>query len=428
MRLTQHVHEVASVGWGERTSLAGSRLTIDKRALQDELLKDDRLLGVDLELARPGESCRIVNVFDVVEPRAKIEPDGADFPGILGRVQSVGYGTTRVLSGAAVTVLDPVPPPQQMGRNTNAGHVLDLGPTIELSNGAMLPTAEVSLYAGLHHVVVIPRLADGVTGDAAHNAARVASVRAAAFLARSVEAGTPDEERVFELTQVSDELPRIAYVYQLHSHQIPTVTGEPLLYGDNCRRLLPTILHPNEVLDGAVVRSYYQLNMLTYGIQNNAVIHDLYARHGRELNFVGMVVNVANVMAEERDRSTILSSNLVKWTLKADGVVLTKTIGGAPHVDMGLVAARCEELGVKSAMLVSIAGEGEDSALFNDPSLNAIVSTASSASVKLGPVERVIAAQPELAEQVQAGLTVGGGRFSGSSDHLGSSRLTTARY
>jgi glycine reductase len=168
--------------------------------------------------------------------------------------------------------------------------------------------------------------------------------------------------------------------------------------------------------------------MLTYGIQNNAVIHDLYARHGRELNFVGMVVNVANVMAEERDRSTILSSNLVKWTLKADGVVLTKTIGGAPHVDMGLVAARCEELGVKSAMLVSIAGEGEDSALFNDPSLNAIVSTASSASVKLGPVERVIAAQPELAEQVQAGLTVGGGRFSGSSDHLGSSRLTTARY
>ncbi|MBV8084748.1 MAG: hypothetical protein JO247_08025 [Chloroflexi bacterium] len=428
MRLTQQIHDVRGLEWGERTRLANGQLTIDKRTLQDELLRDERLRGVDLELAQPGESCRLANVFDVVEPRAKLEPAGADFPGILGPVRSVGYGTTRVLRGAAVTVLDAVPPPQQMGRSTNAGHVLDFGSTVELTNGAQLTTADVSLYAGLHHVVVIPRLADGVTSDTAHNAARVASVRAAAFLARSVEAATPDEERVFELTPVDESLPRIAYVYQLHSHQIPTVTGEPLLYGDNCRRLLPTIIHPNEVLDGAVVRSYYQLNMLTYGIQNNAVIHDLYARHGRELNFVGMVVNVANVMAEERDRSIILSSNLVKWTLKAEGVVLTKTIGGAPHVDMGLVASRCEELGVKSAMLVSIAGEGEDSALFNDPSLNAIVSTASSASVKLGSVERVIAAQPELAEQVQAGLTVGGGRFVGSSDHLGSSRLTTARY
>ncbi|MGH2468725.1 MAG: glycine/sarcosine/betaine reductase component B subunit, partial [Chloroflexota bacterium] len=200
------------------------------------------------------------------------------------------------------------------------------------------------------------------------------------------------------------------------------------LYGDNCRRLLPTLLHPNEVLDGAVVRSYYQLNMETYGIQNNAIILDLYRRHGRELNFVGVVVNVANQMAEERERCTTMSANLVRWILRADGAVFSKTIGGAPHVDMALVAERCEELGVKTAMLVSIAGEGQDSALFNSPALDAIVSAATVGAVALEPTERVIAASPALAEVAQGAMTVGAGRFVGSVDHLGASRLTSARY
>src|SRR5207237_4516294 len=135
--------------------------------------------------------------------------------------------------------------------------------------------------------------------------------RAAAWLARAVE-GAPDAEEVFELPPMKGLLPRIAYIFQVHSHQRPTVPGEGLLYGDNCRHLMPTILHPNEVLDGAVMCAYDSNAMETWSIQNHAVILDLYRRHGRELSFAGVVVNVANQLVEERDRATVLTGNLVK--------------------------------------------------------------------------------------------------------------------
>src|SRR5207249_7900120 len=76
---------------------------------------------------------------------------------------------------------------------------------------------------------------------------------------------------LFELTPVDDGLPRVAYVFQLHSHQRPTVPGEGLLYGDNCRHLLPTILHPNEVLDGAVMRAYDSMAMETWRSEERRV-------------------------------------------------------------------------------------------------------------------------------------------------------------
>jgi glycine reductase len=220
----------------------------------------------------------------------------------------------------------------------------------------------------------------------------------------------------------------VAYVYQLHSHQIPTVAGEPVLYGDNVRYLLPTILHPNEVLDGAVVRSYFHLNMETYGIQNHAVIRDLYARHGKSLEFTGVVVYVANQLAEERQRATLMGSNLVKYALRADGAVFTKSIGGAPNMDMALVANRCEELGVKTSLILGDMGtSSEDATLFNFASLDAIVSTGGSGfTARLGPAERVITPSGET----QGGemVSVGAGRLAGTVDQLGGSHLTLVRF
>ncbi|MDE3075678.1 MAG: hypothetical protein KGJ86_09620, partial [Chloroflexota bacterium] len=295
MRLTLQQCDVHGVDWGGQTRLENGILTIDRGSLASQLLLDERVIGVDLEFARPGESCRIAPVFDVVEPRAKLEPRGFDFPGALTKVAPVGDGTTRVLRGAAVTVVgessdarrltdatsnvSPETAPQQRRERASVGHVIDFHSRPIEGFGPM----EFSRYAALHHLVVMPRFAAGVEGDSRKNALRVAGLRAASHLASSVQVAAPDEEQTFELTPASEELPRVAYVYQLHSHQVPTVPGEPLLYGDNCRHLLPTILHPNEILDGAVVRSYHHLNMETYDIQNHGLILDLYRRHGREL-------------------------------------------------------------------------------------------------------------------------------------------------
>jgi sarcosine reductase len=418
MRLTWNVHAVSHVRWGERTLVVNRTLEIDPAALSEALLADQRLANVVLELVQPGDSCRIQQVWDIVEPRARLDSGGANFPGALGPVQSVGSGTTRVLRGVAATILDPTSPVP--------GHVIDM-------DHAGFPDhapGEATPYAGVAHVVIVPTFAGGLTVDEQQHALRVAVLRAATFLAESAEVGAPDREEVFDLAPVDPalKLPRVAYVYQLHSHQIPTVAGEPVLYGDNVRYLLPTVIHPNEILDGAVVRSYFHLNMETYGIQNHAVIRDLYRRHGQSLEFTGVVVYVANQLAEERQRATLMGSNLVKYALRADGAVFTKSIGGAPNMDMALVANRCEELGVRTSLILGDMGtSSEDSTLFNFASLDAIVSTGGSGfSAILGPVKRVVGANGELVGGET--VSVGAGRVAGMVDQLGGSHLTLARF
>ncbi len=421
MRLTWRVHRVAELRWADRTWLDKGVLHIDREVLAANLLQDQRLTGVDLQLVAAGESCRILPVFDIVEPRAKIEPAGADFPGVLTPVRPVGMGATRVLRGMAVEILDPSPPPNRVP-------ILDL--TAAPLDG--WSSAEQCRYASLHHLVVVPRLKDGLDVNERCHALRLANLRAATFLARNIE-GEPDEEQSFELTPVDPGLPRVAYVYQMHSHQRPTVPGEGLLYGDNCRHLLPTIVHPNEVLDGAVLRAYDGLAIQTYGIQNHAVILDLYRRHGQDLDFAGVVVNVANQLPEERDRATVMTGNLVKYALQADGAVFSKSGGGAPHVDMALSAERCEELGVKTTMLAWDLTSTDDglqgATLFSSPLLNAIVSVGSNnVDLPLPSVERVIAPTPEMAERHQGRVEVQALRGVGRMDQLGSSRFTATFY
>jgi glycine reductase len=420
MQLTLEVHPVASVEFAPRTAVCNGRLQIDRDALRDAMLHDARLADVEVQLVSPEESCRIVGVSDIVEPRAKLDPAGRDFPGALTGVQAVGIGTTRVLRGCAVTIVHP--------GDRLPGHVIDMRSEPIAGHAA----TDVSRFAGLHHVVIVPTFAAGVTGDDANNAIRMAVLRAAVWLASDVDVteATPAYE-TFELTSVDESLPRVAYVYQLHSHQRPTVPGEPLMYGDNCRHLLPTILHPNEILDGAVVRAYGYSNMETYGIQNHGVITDLYARHGTDLNFVGVVVYVANQLATERQRATLLASNLVKDTLRADGAIFTKSGGGAPNVDMALIAARCEELGVKSSLILWESGApgagDEDAALFNTPSLDAIVNIgATQLRLDLAPVDRVVAPAGSDVAPFRGALRVGSSQMCGATDHLGASAFMGA--
>lgn len=422
MQLELRSYDVRELAWGERTALRDGRLTIHEAALRAELLQDSRLSDVRFELVQPGESCRIMPVFDIVEPRAKLDPAGHDFPGALGPIRPVGDGVTRVLRGIAVTILHP--------QDRLPSHVLDMRSAPLAGHAAV----DVSRYAGLHHLVVIPVLAHEVRGDDALQALRIASLRAATWLAREANPERPpDAQDDLCLRPVADGLPRVGYVYQLHSHQRPTVAGEPLLYGDNCRHLLPTILHPNEILDGAIVRSYTYMNMETYSIQNNGVILDLYSRHGHDLDFAGVVVYVANQLAEERQRATLMASNLVRHVLHAHGAVFTKSGGGAPNVDMALIAERCEELGVKTSLILwetgGPGGGDQDATLFNAPSLNAIVNVgASQLQLELGSVERVVAPAQMHGAQWRNGLRVTPNQLCGATDHLGAGKLTTIRY
>jgi glycine reductase len=280
--------------------------------------------------------------------------------------------------------------------------------------------------------VLIPRLADGVAGDEALNALRFAVLRAAVWLASEAGRGTPDVRETFELAPGAD-LPRVVYVFQIHSHQRPTVAGEPLLYGDNARHLLPVVLHPNEVLDGAVLQGYSGRGNSI--IQNHPVVLELYRRHGQDINFAGVIAVVAHQTAVERERSAMMAANLVKHVLQADGAILTKTGGGAPHIDMAEIAHRCEQLGVRTALIAwetsSTGGAEEGSALFNHADLDAVVNVGSNGyEFSLPGMERVITPHddPALIERMKRPMSVTANSFCGVLDQFGGGRWTTALY
>jgi glycine reductase len=175
MKLTLAIHPISEVRLGSETGLAGEVLTIDAAALQRELLADPRFESVEVDLVRPGEACRIGGVFDVVEPRAKEPADGVDFPGVLGPVRLAGRGTTHVLRGAAVTILD------EAGGGGAAGPgAQTAGRMIEMTG----PAAEYCPYAKLHHIVLIPHARPGLESHAFDNGVHTMKVKAAAYLAR----------------------------------------------------------------------------------------------------------------------------------------------------------------------------------------------------------------------------------------------------
>jgi glycine reductase complex component B subunit alpha and beta len=427
MRLELRIHQVQDVRLAATTGLDGGVLSIDGDRLRRHLLdSDDRLADVTFDCAHPGDRCRITSIADIVEPRVKVD-GGVDFPGVLGSFRPAGTGVTAVLRGVAATILNPEERPG--GR----GAVLDMSGSYPEGWSAQ----DISVYAGINHLVIIPHLAAGVTGDAASHTLRFAVLRAAVWMAAEAARGEPDGVEVFELDPVPaaklERLPTIVYVCQIHSHQRPTVAGEPLLYGDNVRHLLPVTLHPNEILDGAVLQGYNARG--TYILQNHPVILELYRRHGVDLAFGGVVAVVAHQTAEERERCAMMSATLVKHVLRADGAVFTKTGGGAPHVDMAEMAHRCEQMGVRTSLVAwetSGTGEGQDgSALFNHADLDAVVNVGSNGyRFSLPAMERIITPweDPDAIARMLGSITVTAGQLCGALEQFGGGRFSMALY
>lgn len=414
MRLELAWSVVDDLAAGSATRLAGRRLEVDVDGLCALLSADARLARVRLDLVHPGERCRIGRVFDVIAPRAKL--DGDDFPGVLGAVARAGHGTTLALDGVAVVATD------QQTDNVGTLAVIDMAG----------PNAELSAFGRTHNLVLSAWPASGAERSDYLAAVRLAALKAAVYLARAAREAKPARVERFELPpspRVPPELahlPRVAYVFQIHSHQRPTGVDEGILYGDPVRRMLPTILHPNEVLDGAVLRGFMGRSVTTWATQNHPMIRALYAAHGRTLWFAGVVVTVAQATEPERVRSAFMAADLVAHTLGADGAVLTKIGGGAPHVDMAQAASQCEALGVKTTAVVedmSTDGSAEGMLLFDLPGVDSLVNVGSSQEpIVLPAMDRVVGADdlaPKLLGESRA--TYGG--LCGAIEQVGATRV-----
>jgi glycine reductase complex component B subunit alpha and beta len=424
MTLTLAFHPIASVRFGATTRIDADVLIIDESELRRLVLEDAAFESVDFALASPGDRCRAGPVFDIVEPRAKAPGASPDWPGILGAPETAGGGTTHILKGMAVTSLRESSPGDTRGAT---GYVLEL-------SGA---PAAVSPYGALHHVLVVPHTGHGLPEHARHKAYRRAQLRIAVRLAQAAFEKAPDEMQVLDVSAGGERaaLTRVAYVGQIFSRQRKPEPDEQILYGADTEGMLPTLLHPNEWLDGALVPSYHTSlgGAETYFYQNHPVIMELYRMHrARELNFAGTVATIASANNFDRERNTRFAANLVKWALRADAAVLTKFGGGVPHTDLAETARLLESEGIKTAVQVTDLARDrrvESALLFNFPEVNAIVCIGGNGTRwKLPRVERVIAADSGMAEVLAGPFEIESLNVVGVANQQGASRLRSMVY
>lgn len=426
MQLTLGHHPITDLHFDAPARLEGTVLFVDVAQLRGLVLKDDSIVSVDFDIARPGERCRAGPIFDVIEPRAKASGCGADFPGILGAPSTAGMGTTHVLAGAAVSVLAEISP--DLTRSAT-GRVLEM-------SGA---PAEASDYAALTHLLVTPHTKPGMTRQAIEKTYRIAGIRVAVALARSAANDSPANLQTFEPVGPRENgregLPRVAYVGQIFSRQRKPAVDEPILYGANTDGMLPVVLHPDEWLDGAIVPSLHSWfgGTETYFYQNHPIILDLYRRHrAREINFVGTIATIAGSDNFDRERHCCAAANLVKWNLQADGAVLSKYGGGLPHADLAETARLLEGMGVRTAVMVSDVSRDrrvESALLFNVPEVDAIVYNGGNGTRWEVPrVDRVIAATPEFIEMLAGPMTIDATNIVGVTNQQGASRMRAMVY
>lgn len=338
MRLELGQVLIRDIQFGEDTKIENGVLYVNKQELIDLVKEDEHLKSVDVEIARPGESVRITPVKDVVEPRVKVEGPGGIFPGVLAKVETVGTGKTNVLKGCAVVT---------------TGKIVGFQEGIVDMTG---PGAEFTPFSKLNNLVLICEPQDILKQHDHERAVRFAGFKAAAYLAEAAKTMTPDKVEVFETLPLLEglakypKLPKIAYVQMLQSQGL---LHDTYVYGVDAKQIIPTILYPTELMDGAIISgncvSACDKNT-TYHHQNNPVVHDLYDQHGKEINFVGVIVTNENVYLADKERSSDWTAKLTEY-LGLDGVVVSQEGFGNPDTDLVMNCRKIEAKGVKTVII-----------------------------------------------------------------------------
>jgi glycine reductase len=112
-------------------------------------------------------------------------------------------------------------------------------------------------------------------------------------------------------------------------------------------------MSPTEAMDGAIVSgncvSACDKNP-TYIHQNNPVIEDLFAQHGKTLNFVCQIITNENVYLADKERSSNMTAKLCRM-LDLDGVIVTQEGFGNPDTDLIMNCKKIEAEGVKTVIV-----------------------------------------------------------------------------
>ena len=394
MRLTIGNITIKDIRFGSHTAVNAGILTINQEELISLLCEESRIASAEIYLAKPGESIRIVPVKDVIEPRVKVEGPGSIFPGFIGSTETVGSGRTHVLKGAAVVT---------------TGKIVGFQEGIIDMTG---PGAAFTPFSQTLNVVVKVEPVAGLSPHEHENAVRMAGLKTAAYLGEAGRHVEADSEEAFEVASWTETagkypgLPKVAYVYMLQSQGL---LHDTYVYGVDAKRILPTLISPTEIFDGAIISgncvSACDKNT-TYVHLNNPVIKELFARHGQDFNFTGIIITNENVTLIDKERSSSYTAKLA-GLLGIDGAIITEEGFGNPDADLVMNCRKLEKLGIKTVLLTDeYAGRDGGSQSLADitPEANAVVTAGNANETIILPKLDTLIGNPEVIDVIAGGF------------------------
>ncbi|MDO4265551.1 MAG: glycine/sarcosine/betaine reductase component B subunit [Eubacteriales bacterium] len=330
---------VKDIVFGSETKYENGVLTVNKEECLDFVKKDPHITEADLRIVKPGDMVRLVPVKEAVECRVKL--DGSPlFPGYTGEVTPCGNGTTYCLKNMSLLAV---------GRHWGGFQdgLIDMG-----GEGA-----KYTYYSQLKNLVLVADTDEDFEKreqQKKNRAIREAVHKLAEHIGSCLKGLEPEEVETFDLEAIikrnpeTEKLPSVVYVMQPQS-QMEEGGYNDLCYGWDCNHMVPTLMHPNEILDGAMISGSFMpcsSKWSTYDFMNAPIIRALYKQHGKTINFLGVIMSNLNVALEQKDRSALFVAQIAK-SLGADAAIVNEEGYGNPDADFTGCYVSLENAGVK---------------------------------------------------------------------------------
>ncbi len=368
MRLDIGTFPVTEVVFGSETKYNDGLLEINEDELLAPVLSDPRITKAKIEIARPGESVRIWPVRDVIEPRIKVKGPGTVYPGTCDRpVTTVGEGVTHRLSGVCVVEVADIPQHEKGGD------------FIELYLDMVGPWADITPYSSLVNICVVIEADSDLHIDSKNIAVHQACLAISDSLAATVKEQTPPETETFDLSTDDDSLPGVVFIPCIHSpeHMSGSLNTFCIsIYGIS-RLMSPWILHPNEVLDGAISCPYRTAFATSWAMVNNPILLELYRRHGTDFNLKTCIaLKTEWTTQQQKDLMGQQTAKMAKM-FGADGAIVTWDAGGNEFMEVIRTIQHCEKNDIKTVFLTSedLSSEGVSTMLEPVEEADAMIST-----------------------------------------------------
>lgn len=337
MKLEHRRIPIETIEFGNEMKVSGKKLVIDKDLLVEELSKVANVKEIKIDIALPGEKTRIIPVKDVIQPRYKVE-GAPGFAGVTSDVAQLGNGIVNILEGAAIVTIGDIVGFQE--------GVIDMW-----GEGA-----KWTPFSKICNIVVDISVVDDITPHEHEETARIVGLKASEIVGLAAKGLDSDDVTVYEMgdnqeeTEKYPDLPKVVYAEMLISQGLLHAS---YIYGVDSAHILPTVLAPNEELDGAVISGNCVAacdKITTYQHQNNAVIKELYKLHGKEINFLGVIVVPEMTTLNGKYISCDYTAKLCKM-MGADGVVVSEEGYGNPDSDLVMICSRLEKQGIKTVLI-----------------------------------------------------------------------------